>query len=153
EELQQAKVAAEAANRAKDDFIAALSHELRTPLTPVLMTVPGLESDVRLPADLRDDIRTVRRDGEMEARLSAELLDLTRITQGKLELKSEVADVHSLIHDAAGICKAEIEAKGLPLTLDLRAEQHCVPGDGARLQQVLWNLVKNGVKFTPPGGT
>ena len=151
--LREAKEAAEEANRAKDAFLAALSHELRTPLTPVLLTVSALHSDPRIPEELRDELWMVRRNVEMEARLIDDLLDLTRIAQGKLELRSEVVNLHDIARHAATICRPEIEAKGLTLTLDLRARRHRVRGDGGRLQQVLWNLLKNAAKFTPEGGT
>ena len=150
--LREAKEAAEEANRAKDAFLAALSHELRTPLTPVLLTVSALHSDPRIPEGLRDELWMVRRNVEMEARLIDDLLDLTRIAQGKLELRSEVVNLHDIARHAATICRPEVEAKGLTLTLDLRARRHRVRGDGARLQQVLWNLLKNAAKFTPEGG-
>ena len=150
--LREAKEAAEEANRAKDAFLAALSHELRTPLTPVLLTVSALHSDPRIPEELREELWMVRRNVEMEARLIDDLLDLTRIAQGKLELRSEVVNLHDIARHAATICRPEIEAKGLTLTLDLRARRHRVRGDGGRLQQVLWNLLKNAAKFTPEGG-
>ena len=95
----------------------------------------------------------VRRNVEMEARLIDDLLDLTRIAQGKLELRSEVVNLHDIARHAATICRPEVEAKGLTLNLDLRARRHRVRGDGGRLQQVLWNLLKNAAKFTPPGGS
>ena len=112
EARERAKEAAETASRYKDRFLAALSHELRTPLTPALLTVSALEGDPKLHPDLRDDIRTVRRNVELEARLIDDLLDLTRISRGRIDLKAETADVHSLIHHAVNICRADSKRRG-----------------------------------------
>src|SRR5947209_16117913 len=89
-ELQEAKDAAVAANAAKDQFLAVLSHELRTPLTPVLTTVQELETDPRLPAEMQSAVQMIRRNVELEARLIDDLLDLTRIAKGKLQLSFAV---------------------------------------------------------------
>src|SRR5262249_35322955 len=142
----------EAIGRAKDQFLAALSHELRTPLTPVLMTISTLESDRNIPERLCGDLGMIRRNVEMEARLIDDLLDLTRIAQGKLELRHTLVHAHPLIREAIGICRREIEAKALGFASRPGAAHYCVRGDGARLQQVVWNLLRNAIKFTPPGG-
>jgi PAS domain S-box-containing protein len=149
---QEAREAAEAANRAKDAFLAALSHELRTPLTPALIALPALESDPRLPADLRDEVAMIRRNVVMEARLIDDLLDLTRIAQGKMHLHVDAVDSHAKIRNALDICQGEINRKRLRVSLGLHAGRHFVRADPGRLQQVLWNLVSNAVKFTPEGG-
>ena len=151
EVADRAREAAEEASRAKDQFLAVLSHELRTPLTPVLLTVSLLENDPGLPAQLRDDVRTIRRNVEMEARLIDDLLDLTRITRGKLQLDVQTADVHLLIRTARDICCGD-GAAGAGVELHLAATRHHVGADPARLQQVFWNLLNNARKFTPPGG-
>jgi PAS domain S-box-containing protein len=153
-ELAQAKEAAEAANRSKDQFLAVLSHELRTPLTPVLLAVQALqEGDAQLPEDLRGMLAMIRRNVELEARLIDDLLDLTRISKGKLQLHLEMIDAHDLITSALEICRGEIDGKGIHVQVDLAARRHVVYADGARLQQVFWNLINNAVKFTPAGGT
>lgn len=149
---ERAEEKAEAANRAKDAFLASLSHELRTPLAPVLLSVSDLEADQAFPENYREEIRMIRRNVEMEARLIDDLLDLTRITHGKLELRLTISDLHTLVHLAAGISRHEITRKKLTLLLSLEARRCAVRGDEARLQQVIWNLLKNAVKFTPPGG-
>ncbi len=151
-ELKAAKEAAESANRAKDAFFATLSHELRTPLTPVLMGVGSLVADPRLPPALRDDLAVILRNAELESRLIDDMLDLSRVIQGKLELRLGPVDLHDAIRHAADACRPDLREKRLSLRLDLKAERFCVEGDGARLQQVLWNLIKNAVKFTPEGG-
>lgn len=151
-QLKQAKEVAEAANRAKDQFLAVLSHELRTPLNPVLATVQILEEDPSLPEDLRSWIEIIRRNVELEARLIDDLLDLTRITQGKIQLNLETVDVHSLIGNVVEIVRSDVEAKQITLELKLEAIDRIVQADSARLHQVVWNLVKNAVKFTPTGG-
>jgi two-component system CheB/CheR fusion protein len=153
EELRQAKEAAEAANRAKDQFLATLSHELRTPLTPVLALVSGLEGDRRM-RDVADRLAMIRRNVELEARLIDDLLDLTRIARGKLELQRAVCDVRALVEHAIQICCAEsCDAGRLKVVAELAAAEHRVWGDGSRLMQIFWNLLRNSVKFTPEGGT
>ena len=153
-ELAEAqKRAAEAANHAKDQFLAVLSHELRTPLSPVLSTVQAMESDPSLPADLRDSIDMIRRNVELEARLIDDLLDLTRISKGKLEMHLQTVDAHETLATALDICRSDILDKGLKLEVDLGATRFHVRADSARLHQVYWNLIKNAVKFTPSGGT
>jgi len=150
--LDRARAQAEAANEAKDNFLAALSHELRTPLTPVLMTAASLEADTTLPPATRRDISVLRRNVELEARLIDDLLDLTRIVRGKIELRSVVINVHTLIANAVEICRADITARKLKLVQILRAPEPHVKADPVRVQQIIWNLVRNAVKFTPEGG-
>jgi PAS domain S-box-containing protein len=151
-ELQGAKETAEAADRAKDQFLAVLSHELRTPLTPVLATVTALKKQADLPADVRESIEMMHRNIELEARLIDDLLDLTRIARGKLPLEMETTDVHALIQHVIDICGEEIVRQQMHLRVDLQAAEHHVQGDPARLQQVFWNLIKNAVKYTDEGG-
>jgi PAS domain S-box-containing protein len=151
-ELDRARREAEAASRAKDHFLAILSHELRTPLSPVIMTVQLMELDPDLTDEMRKNLNVIRRNAELEARLIDDLLDLTRITRGKLQLNLSTVDVHTLIDGVIEICTSDIRGKRHQLDLDLRATDSIVNADPARLQQVLWNLVKNAVKFTPAGG-
>ena len=149
-----ARAQAEAASKAKDHFLAALSHELRTPLNPVLMTVTSMAMDPELPERFREDVDVIRRNVELESSLIDDLLDLTRITRGKLELHQEAVDVHALIgHAIRTCCDEEARRKQLDVRSDPRAGAHYVWGDPARLAQVLWNLLKNAVKFTPAGGS
>lgn len=152
EAMRTAREQAEQASHAKDEFLAQLSHELRTPLTPVLMLASALRDDERLPADIRDDLAMMERHIALEARLIDDLLDLTRITSGKLALRSESCDVHSLIEVAVGIVRDEAREKEITFNLELRAERSQLLADPTRLQQVFWNLLRNAVKFTPRGG-
>jgi PAS domain S-box-containing protein len=147
EALRLAKEQAERASDAKSEFLATLSHELRTPLTPVLLTVSLMESNPDLPAELRADVATIRRNVELESRLISDLLDLTRIERGKLQLDEQDVDVHLIIRAAADICQREASAK---LDIDLFATHHTVRGDSTRLQQIFWNLISNAQKFSPP---
>jgi len=150
--LKQAKEAAEAANRAKDQFIAVLSHELRTPLTPVLTAVTLLRSHEALPEEIRSDFEVIHRNVELEAKLIDDLLDVTRISRGVIELHSEDVDVHACLMKSLEICRSEIGQKAIEVSLSLRARDFHVWADSARLQQVFWNLLKNAVKFTPHEG-
>lgn len=150
--LRVAKDEAEAASRAKDKFIAQLSHELRTPLTPVLMVAAALSEDPRLPSDARDQLAMVQRNVALEARLIDDLLDMTRITHGKLVLKLERCAMHSLIQHVVGMVIDDAREKGVEINQELSAVRSHLTGDPARLQQVLWNLLRNAVKFTPRGG-
>ncbi len=140
-----------AANDAKDQFLATLSHELRTPLTPVLALVAGLQEDVRARG-LRRELDVIRRNVELEARLIDDLLDLTRVARGKLELHFGEADARQVLMHALQTCARDLSAKRLQLSTVLAADEHGVWGDGPRLTQVFWNLVRNAVKFTPEGG-
>lgn len=151
--LADARDAAEAANRAKDDFLAVLSHELRTPLTPSLMVVAELESDP--PADpqvLRESLALVRRNIELEARLVDDLLDVTRISHGKLRLASTPVDVHTAIRDALAIADPMFREKDIRVTVHLGATRHLALGDAARLTQIFSNLLTNAAKFTAKTG-
>ena len=153
EAFKQAKEAAEAADRAKDQFLAVLSHELRTPLSPVLSGVQALQGEPGLSDDAHATLEMIRRNVELEARLIDDLLDLTKIARGKLQLDLEVADVHQIVNSVVEMCAADCRAKSLRLVVTCSASRHHVRGDPARLHQVLWNLIKNAVKFTPEGGT
>jgi len=151
--LHTAKEAAEAASRAREQFLAVLSHELRTPLTPVLVGVSALLDDPTTPDSVRPTLEVARRNVDLEARLIDDLLDVTRIRQGKLRLDPVPADAHALIRQALEICRDEIASRRLSLEVDLAAPEFHVEADPARLQQIAWNLIKNAAKFTPPGGT
>jgi PAS domain S-box-containing protein len=150
--LIAAKERAEVASRAKDNFLAALSHELRTPLTPVLMTATALSDDERLPPEVRADLGMIQRNIALEARLIDDLLDLTAIVKGKLQLREQLCDVHSLIGLATEIVRDEARSKPVTLHLDLAARRTGLLGDPSRLQQVFWNLLRNAIKFTPSQG-
>jgi signal transduction histidine kinase/response regulator RpfG family c-di-GMP phosphodiesterase len=149
---QKARAEAERANLAKDSFLAMLSHELRTPLTPVLTSVLALEQEENLPEETRASLQMIRRNVELEARLIDDLLDLTRISKGKVQLSLEEVDAHVLLRNAVEICQADLDHKNLSLETELTAEKVCLEADPARLQQIFWNLIKNAVKFTPDGG-
>jgi PAS domain S-box-containing protein len=153
EALRAAKEAAELANKAKDRFLAALSHELRTPLTPVLMTVASLEHDPALSADVREDLSMVKRNVELEVKLIDDLLDLNRIASGKLRLELETVDLNETVRRVCAICRPDAAGVGVKIEIALEEGACTVAADPARLQQVLWNLLKNAIKFTPEGGT
>jgi HAMP domain-containing protein/signal transduction histidine kinase len=139
-------------NLAKDHFLAMLSHELRTPLTPVLASALALESEPELPQDIHESLQMIRRNVELEARLIDDLLDLTRIDRGKVQLNFEVVDAHTLLQNALEICQAEIDRKHLIRSLNLGANKVHLRADPARLQQIFWNLINNAVKFTQRNG-
>ncbi len=151
-EVDRARREAEAANQAKDHFLATLSHELRTPLTPVLAVVSGLQENGQVPENVRPQLAMIQRNVELEARLIDDMLDLTRIARGKLELRREVADLRQAVDHALQTARADLFDKGLRLSLDLAEDDYSVWADTPRLTQVFWNLFSNAVKFTPPGG-
>jgi signal transduction histidine kinase/HAMP domain-containing protein len=139
-------------NLAKDQFLAMLSHELRTPLTPVIASALELEGEPALPANIQESLQMIRRNVELEARLIDDLLDLTRISKGKVQLNFEVVDAHTLLQNALDIYQTEIDRKHLELRFELNAKKVHLRADPARLQQIFWNLINNAVKFTPAGG-
>jgi signal transduction histidine kinase/CheY-like chemotaxis protein len=140
------------ANAAKDQFLALLSHELRNPLSPVIAMVGELEASIPDSPPIRQALEVIRRNVELEARLIDDLLDVTRIARGKLQLSFEIICVHEILQRAYEICREEIAGKRLQAEFRLHAERAHVEGDPARLQQVFWNLIKNSVKFTPAQG-
>jgi signal transduction histidine kinase len=140
------------ANAAKDQFLALLSHELRNPLSPVIAMVGELEASAPDSPEIRQALEVIRRNVELEARLIDDLLDVTRISKGKLQLSLEVVCVHEVLQRAYEICREDIAEKGIEARFQLHAERVHVEGDPARLQQVFWNLIKNSVKFTPANG-
>jgi two-component system CheB/CheR fusion protein len=152
EELMHAKVAAEAANQSKDRFLAALSHELRTPLTPALMVVSSLEKDLELPAAVRADLSMIKRNIELETKLIDDLLDLNRAANGKVQLRYEMVDLNEAVTQVCEICRPQILERNVSLETSFSREAGFVHADSARLQQVLWNVLKNAIKFTPAKG-
>jgi PAS domain S-box-containing protein len=152
EKLRAAKVAAEEGSKAKDDFLAVLSHELRTPLTPALAAASYLAEHEELPPQLREEVNAIRRNVQLEARLIDDLLDLTRISRGKIELHLEAVDVHKLLRNTLEIVHEDIVFKELEVLTDFRAHESYIRADSVRIQQVFWNLLNNAVKFTPHGG-
>jgi signal transduction histidine kinase len=151
--LKEAHAEAERAGRAKDEFLAALSHELRTPLNPVLLIASDAAANPDFAPEARAHFATIRKNVELEARLIDDLLDLTRITRGKMPLDLQLRDVHGILHDAISTVQGEIEQKHIILTLDLAAPRSEVAADNVRIQQVFWNVLKNAVKFTPENGS
>jgi signal transduction histidine kinase/HAMP domain-containing protein/CheY-like chemotaxis protein len=139
-------------NLAKDQFLAMLSHELRTPLTPVLAAALELENEPDVRQDVRESLQMIRRNVELEARLIDDLLDLTRIDRGKVQLNFEIVDAHTLLQNALEICQPEIDRKHLRPSLNHSAKRVHMRADPARLQQIFWNLINNAVKFTPSNG-
>jgi signal transduction histidine kinase/ActR/RegA family two-component response regulator len=153
ERLRLALEGSEAANKAKDHFLAVLSHELRTPLTPVLATVAMLESEESTPDHVLRELETIRRNIEVEARLIDDLLDVTGIARGKLELHRHVVDVRTLLeHAMQSYCATTAAKKNLRVSLQISASETCVHADTSRLTQVFWNLLQNACKFTPENG-
>ncbi len=152
EALQQQKAVIETANRTKDHFLAMLSHELRTPLTPVISTLEALETEPAQSEDAKTALAMIRRNIELETQLIDDLLDFTRIAKDKLQLRFAPIDAHLAISNVVEICRAEANSKNLRVHLNLRANTHWVAADAAKFQQIIWNLLKNAIKFTPEDG-
>lgn len=149
--LTTAERTAREASAAKDKFIAVLSHELRTPLTPVLVTASALRAK-GLPEPLGSVFAMIERNIAEEARLIDDLLDVNRIVRNRMQVDSKNGDVHAIAREAIANLKAELDAKGLRLDVELAADRHHANLDPLRLRQVFTNLVKNAIKFTPQGG-
>lgn len=152
-QAEAAMAEAEAANEAKDRFLAMLSHELRTPLTPILYAVSLLERDQTCPANIREALTTIRRNVGVEVRLIDDLLDLARIRSGKLTLQIESVDAHDILREAITICIGNVERRAARIVQAFRATNVRLEADPARVRQIFWNLLSNAVKFTPPEGT
>lgn len=153
ESERHARGSAEAASHAKDQFLAVLSHELRTPLSPVLLIADSLRSDERLPDDVRDELTVVTRNVQIQAQLVDDLFDVTRIARGKLTLREQSVNLHSVIRNALRTCSGtDRGTKPVHIESRLDAGSFYVRGDEGRLEQVFWNLIRNAIKFTPAGG-
>jgi CheY-like chemotaxis protein/nitrogen-specific signal transduction histidine kinase len=146
------KDAADTALRSKDRFLAVLSHELRTPLTPVAMAAAAIAGNADLPPAVREDVEMIRRNVDLETKLIDDLLDLSRITSGKLCLQPQTLDLNEAVKHVREMCRVEILEKRIQVHCGWGAQDAKVHADPARLRQALWNVLKNAAKFTPEGG-
>lgn len=151
-ELVRARDEALAASRAKDEFLAALSHELRSPLNPVLLLATEYLSKPELSPDVRTTFASIVEHVSLEARLIDDLLDLTSIAHGKILLDRHPVDLKVIAESAILVVEDDFNSKGVSLTKEFPNTRMYIDGDGTRLQQVVWNVLRNAVKFTPPGG-
>jgi PAS domain S-box-containing protein len=143
---------AEDASRAKDLFLGTLSHELRTPLSAILGWTRMLQSG-SLPEDKRERaLDTIERNARMQVAMIEDILDLARITSGKLRLDVAPVEIAQVVEAALDTIRPTAEAKGVRLQAVLDPDAGVLHGDGPRLQQIVWNLLSNAVKFTPKGG-
>ncbi len=154
EEADAQRQQAETANRLKDEFLATISHELRTPLQAIL----GWSKILRTNADptgerLRKGLEVIERNARSQASIIEDILDVSRIITGKLQLAIEDVDVVSVVEAAVDTLRTAAEAKRIALVLCMDAQHASIRADAGRLQQAVWNLVGNAIKFTPPGGS
>jgi len=149
---KEARMEAEAANRVKDEFLSTLSHELRTPLTAIMGWSDLLLHDEVEPEKRSQAIETIFRNANSQCQLINDLLEVSRIITGKLRLEFVACELHSIIEAAAESIRPTAEARGVRLQLLLEPHVGPVFGDRERLQQIVWNLLSNGVKFTSRGG-
>ncbi len=150
-QLRAARTAAEAANRLKDEFLAMLSHELRTPLNAIVGWTSLLTRGLVEPHRLPYVYETLERNARVQTQLIADVLDVSRITSGKLEMRLETLDLGDLVAQAVETVWGAAAAKGVQLTV-ASTPSCAVRADAERLQQVVWNLLSNAIKFTPAGG-
>ncbi|MEP0957512.1 ATP-binding protein [Microcoleus sp. FACHB-1515] len=149
---QTARAEAEAANRIKDEFLAVLSHELRTPLSPILGWVRLLRSGTLDAQKQAIGLETIERNAKLQTQLIEDLLDISRVLQGKLTLNVKPVDLATVISAAEETMLLAAEAKSIQIQTELEPSSKLVLGDPNRLQQVVWNLLSNAVKFTPREG-
>ena len=149
---KEARMDAEAANRVKDEFLSTLSHELRTPLTAIMGWADLLLNDEVEPEKRNQAIETIFRNANSQCQLINDLLEVSRIITGKLRLEFVACELHSVIEAAAESIRPTAEARGVRLQVLLEPHVGPVFGDRERLQQIVWNLLSNGVKFTSRGG-
>ena len=147
------KELAEESNRAKDEFLAVLSHELRTPLNAILGWVQLLRSNFATADTLERGLATIDRSARTQTHLIEDLLDVSRMIAGKLDIESRNVDVRDVIAGALDMLRPIAAAKSVSLVAQIAPEPLLVVGDPGRLQQVIWNLLANAVKFNRTGGT
>src|SRR5438093_92521 len=151
-DARHARAEAEAANRAKDDFLAVLGHELRTPLMPIALSIRALHKKYATDPDVTRTREVIDRQVRHLTRLVDDLLDVARLTRQKLRLHLERLDLRSVVGDAIDATRQQIEARRHRLTVRLPEAPVWVEGDAVRLGQIVANLLTNAVKFTPAGG-
>jgi signal transduction histidine kinase/ActR/RegA family two-component response regulator len=151
-EAETARAGAEAANRAKDEFLSTLSHELRNPLNAVHGWATLIERGQLGEAQVRRAVQIIVRNVNAQIRLVDDLLDMARVVSGRMRLVVQPVDLRDLIEDALEAVRPAAEAKGIRLQPVLEAPGLLVSGDPGRLQQIMWNLLENAVKFTPRDG-
>jgi len=151
-EAETLRDTAEAASRAKDDFVATVSHELRTPLTAILLWARMLKDSALKKSDMMEGISTIERAARAQQQLVDDLLDVSRIASGKLRLALRATPLQAVIEAALDAVKPAAEARGVALQADVSHEIGTVRADPDRVQQIVWNLLSNAVKFTPSGG-
>jgi signal transduction histidine kinase/CheY-like chemotaxis protein len=149
---QAARAEAERANRTKDEFLATLSHELRTPLTAILGWTHLIRGGNLDDSMLGRALETIERNARSQSQLIDDLLDVSRIITGKLALDFHPVELSSIIEATIDTVRPMAEAKSIRVEPQLKTSHCMVSGDPARLQQVVWNLFSNAVKFTPEGG-
>ena len=152
-ELRDARAAAEAANRLKDQFLATLSHELRTPLNAIVGWTSMLTRGQVDPARMPRVFEALDRNAQAQAQLIGDVLDVSRIVTGKLQLQVSVVDVCDLVAQAAESVRTAAGEKEIHFAVQTESHHCWVRGDAGRLQQVVWNLLSNAIKFTPSGGS
>ena len=152
ERERAARAEAEAANRAKDVFLATVSHELRTPLTAMLGYIEMLRLDMFDEAGRARAFEIIERNAKAQEQIVKDILDVSRIISGKMRLDVRPLDLHEVVRAAADVVRPAIDAKKIDLQLKLDSNEGLITGDADRLQQVVWNLLSNAVKFTPEGG-
>ena len=143
---------AEAANRTKDEFLATMSHELRTPMTAILGWAQLMRSKALSETDFSHALEIVERNARAQTKLIDDLLDISRIITGKLRLDVRVVDLAGVVESAVDALRPTAEARAIRLQSLIDPQASPVSGDTDRLQQVVWNLVSNAIKFTPRGG-
>ena len=151
-DLQEARAAAEAANRLKDEFLATLSHELRTPLNAIVGWTSMLTRGQVEPSRMPHVFEALDRNAQSQAQLIADVLDVSRIVTGKLRLQLTTVDMCDLVAQAADSMRTAANGKEIQLSVEEETPGCLLRGDAGRLQQVVWNLLSNAIKFTPAGG-
>ena len=153
EEIAQLLEEAQAANRAKDEFLAVLSHELRTPLNPIVGWSQILARGNLSPEKVKQGAEIIQRNAKLQTQLIGDILDISRIIRGKLELQVTTVNLIDTIQNALETISLAAKAKSLQIVTEFDESIALIQGDSIRLQQVVWNLLSNAVKFTPHHGT
>ena len=147
-----ARTDAERANRLKDDFLATLSHELRTPLNAIVGWSTLLRMGKLSPSETEEGLEAIERNARAQSQMIADLLDVSRITSGKMRLNIDLLNLPDVVNAALSSIVPAANSKSIHLTKSIDAECGLIQGDASRLQQIIWNLVNNAVKFTPRDG-